>query len=203
MRAKTLSVMTFGLVLSLFIITPAHAGKKKAAPDAEMQANMAKVKEMGTPGPEHAVLNPLEGNWNVTSSHWMKPGAKVQKSTGSSSMAWVMGGRFLKQDYKGDMMGQPFEGQGYFGYDKVKKEYVSVWMDNMSTGLFEGSGSYDAATKTVTQSGTFSCPVAGPNRWFEWKWQIVSKDKNIFSMYMKDPAGKEFKGMEIIYTRAK
>ena len=204
MRAKTLSAMALGMVLSLSLVVPAHAGKKKAAAmDAETQANMQKLKEAGTPGAEHAVLNPLEGNWNVTETHWMKPGKKPTKSSGTSTMAWVMGGRFLKQDYKGEMMGQPFEGSGYLGYDKVGKQYVSVWMDDMSTALFEGTGSYDAATKTVTQSGTFNCPIKGPNQWYEWKWKIVNKNKNIFSMYMKDDKDKQFKTMEMVYTRVK
>jgi hypothetical protein len=190
------------MVLPLFVMAPAHA-KKKAAPDAEMQAMMEKVKEAGTPGPEHALLNPLEGNWSATSTHWMKPGDKPQRSTGTSAMAWTMGGRFLKQDFTSDMMGQTFHGLGYLGYDKVKKEYVSVWMDDMSTGLFEGSGPYEASTKSVTQTGTFNCPIKGPNQWFMWKWKIVNNNKNIFTMYMQDPDGKEFKGMEIVYKRVK
>ena len=110
----------------------------------------------------------------------------------------------LFRSFKGDWAGQPFEGLGFLGYDKMKKEYVSIWMDNMSTGIFSGSGQYDAATKTITETGTFSCPATGEkNMWYRSEWKFVSNDQNTFSMFMKDKDGKEFKSMEIVYKRAK
>jgi hypothetical protein len=194
-----------GFALSLFFAVSAQGADKKPAMSEEMQAMMAKAKEAGTPGAEHAILKPLEGSWNVTGRSWMKPTEKKPTmSSGTSTLSWVMGGRFLKQEYKGDMMGQPFEGLGYMGYDKVKKEYVSVWMDSMATGLFEGSGSYDATTKTVGETGNFSCPVTGDkDMWYRSDWKMVDNDTNVFTMYMKDPNGKEFKSMELTYKRAK
>ncbi len=204
MKPKKFASIAFGLLVSLFLVVSAQAGEKKGQMSEEMQAQMAKAKEAGTPGAEHAVLKALEGNWTTSTRSWMKPGEKAIASSGSSSMGWVVDGRFLKQEFKGDWMGQPFAGLGYLGYDKVKKEYVSVWMDSMSTGMFQGSGQYDAATKTLTEGGTFSCPVTGEkDMWYRSEWKIVTDEKNIFSMYMKDPAGKEFKSMEILYKRAK
>jgi hypothetical protein len=201
MKIKTLGL---GLAVTFLLAAPVQAADKKAQEAEEMQAMMAKAKEFGTPGAEHEILKPLEGNWTAASRFWMKPGDKEQKSSGTSSMSWTMGGRFLKQEFKGDWMGQAFEGLGYLGYDKMKKEYVSVWMDNMATGMFQGTGQYDAATKTLTESGNFSCPATGEkDMWFRTEWKIVNNDKNIYSMYMKDPAGKEFKSMEIVYKRAK
>jgi uncharacterized protein DUF1579 len=208
MKTKSLALMLLGLTMSLFLVGPtlaADKADKKAQPTEEMQAMMAKAKEAGTPGAEHAVLKPLEGNWTTTTRSWMKPeDKKPQQSTGTSSMSWVLDGRFLKLESKWNWMGQPFEGFGYLGYDKVRKEYVSVWMENMGTGIFEGTGQYDATTKTISQSGTFSCPMTGEkNMWYRNDWKIVSNDKNIFSMFQKDAAGKEYKSMEIVYIRAK
>jgi uncharacterized protein DUF1579 len=204
MNAKKLSSIAVGLAVSLLLVAPVKAAEKKPQMSESMQAQMAKAKEAGSPGAEHAVLKALEGNWTVASRSWKKPGEKPEQSSGTSTMGWVLGGRFLKQDYKGDMMGQPFEGLGYLGYDKVRKEYVSTWMDNVSTGIFQGTGQYDAATKTITETGTFSCPFTGEkNMWFRHEWKIIKDDMNVFSMYTKDPAGKEFKSMEITYKRAK
>jgi ABC-type transport system substrate-binding protein len=204
MNTKKIRSIAVGLAVSLLLVASAQTAEKKPQMSEEMQAQMAKAKEAGTPGAEHAVLKPLEGNWTVTSRSWMKPGEKPQQSSGTSSMSWVLGGRFLKQDYKGEWMGQPFEGMDYLGYDKIRKEYVSVWLDNMSTGLFQGAGQYDATTKTISQTGTFSCPFTGDkNMWYRSEWKIVKDDMNVFNMYMKDPAGKEYKSMEITYKRAK
>lgn len=204
MKSKTLSSMVTVLVLSLFLVVHARAADPKGQPDAEMQANMAKVKEAGTPGAEHAVLNPMVGDWTVSSRHWMKRGAKPEKSTATSTLAWVLDGRFLKQKYKGDWAGQPFDGLGFLGYDKVKKEYVSVWMDSMSTGMSRSAGRYDTAARTIEDEGTFSCPVTGEKEmWFRSVWKIVNDNKLVFNMYTKDPEGKEFRSMELVYKRIK
>jgi hypothetical protein len=195
--------MVMGLAMWVLFTAQVQAEEQPQMSE-EMQAQMAKMKEFGTPGAEHAILKTFEGNWNVTSRSWMKPGDKEQQSTGASSMTWVLGGRFLRQDYKGDWGGQTFEGFGLVGYDKMKKEYVSVWLDNVSTSIFHSSGQYDTATKTIKDSGTFSCPITGKtDEWFRAEWKIVSDDEHVYSMFMKDPEGKEFKMMEMTYKRAK
>jgi len=194
------------LALSLTLFVPGPSGAadkdKKAQADAEMQAMMAKAKEAGTPGAGHEVLKNFEGEWTVASKSWMKPGDKPQQSAGTSTFSWVLGGRFLKQDFKGNWGGEDFTGLGYVGYDNVKKEYVSVWMDSMSTGIAQAKGQYDTATKTITDQGSFSCPIKG-NVNYRSEWKILDKDKFSFSMYMPDPNGKEFRSMEMLYKRAK
>ena len=39
--------------------------------------------------------------------------------------------------------------------------------------------------------------------WFRAEWKIVDNDNLLYTMFMKDEAGKEFKAMEIAYKRAK
>lgn len=117
-------------------------------------------------------------------------------------MEWILGGRFLKQKYKGEWAGEKFEGLGFIGYDKMKKRYVTLWMDNMATGIFQSTGRYDAATQTIKESGHFSCPMTGEkDKWFRAEWKLIDKNKNSYTWFMKDPNGKEFKSMEIVYTR--
>jgi hypothetical protein len=195
--------MFAALFLSASGIAPAGAEEQGGMPE-DMAQMMAKAKEAGTPGAGHEVLKSVEGEWNVASRHWMKPGDKPQESAGTSTITWILGGRYLKQEFKGEMMGRPYEGLGFVGYDNVRKEYASVWMDNMSTGLFRSTGQYDKGSKTIKDEGTFSCPVTGEkNMWFRSEWKIAGKSKHVFSMFMKGPDGNEFKSMELVYTRAK
>jgi hypothetical protein len=169
-----------------------------------VKAEMEKMMQMNMPGTEHAVLRPLEGNWAVTSRSWMKPGEKEETSSGTSVFKWVLNGRFLSQSFSGNWAGQPFEGQGYVGYDKIKKEYVSFWMDNMSTGVMQATSNFDPKTKTFAETGTYSDPMTGdPNRWFRSEWKIKSDNETTYTMYNKDEKGKEFKSMELTYKRAK
>jgi hypothetical protein len=209
MRAKSLFATFALLYLTVSGLTPAGAEEKGGSTDApqdiqaQMDQMMAKAKEAGTPGPGHAVLKNLEGDWTVLNRMWMKPGDEPMKSEGTSSIEWVLGGRFLQQKYKGDWMGQPFDGMGIVGYDNVKKEYVSIWMDSMATGIMRGKGRYDKGSKTIKDEGTYSCPIKGGDVDYRSEWKIGGKDKNNFTMFTKDPDGKEFKMMEITYTRAK
>lgn len=181
--------------------TPAATDATTAMPE-EMQLQMAKMKEAGSPGIEHTVLNSLEGKWNVSSKFWMKPDAPEETSTATAEISWVLGGRFLKQDYKGSWSGQAFDGMGFLGYDKIKKAYVSIWMDNMMTGISQSTGQYDAASKTIKAEGSMSCPMTGEtDRWFRDELAIINEDKFTYSMFAKDETGKEFKGMELTYER--
>jgi hypothetical protein len=200
--------LVFGCLGVLFVCCQGvPAAKEKAATTAmppEQAAMMQKAIPLMTPGVEHQALDPLVGKWNASVSMWMKPGDKPQVSAGSSEMAWALNKHFIKQDYHGDMNGQPFEGIGYTGFDKVRGEYQSVWMDNMMTGMIVSSGGTSQGGKVIQQSGTFGCPMTGEKQmWTRSEMEFVSPDKVVYRSYGKDPQGKEFKGMEIVYTRTK
>ena len=127
----------------------AAADKGKPAMD---EAMMAKWKEASTPNENHKVLDPLVGSWNYTMKMWMAPDAPPEESTGTQTVEWIMGGRFIEKIVSGQSMGMPFSGKEITGYDNTKKEYQTVWLDNMSTGIMMSSGSFDAATKTVIKT---------------------------------------------------
>ena len=46
----------------------------------------------------------------------------------------ILDGRFLHQEFNGEMMGSPFIGIGITGYDNGSKQYVSNWMDSSEKG---------------------------------------------------------------------
>ena len=113
-----------------------------------------------------------------------------------------MGGRFLEQNFTGTAMGQPFEGRGLVGYDNLKKEYTSIWFDNMSTGIMTGAGQYDPATKTLTAEGSMSCPVTQEtHRWYKDVTTFTDENHYTYESFMKDKDGKEYKAMSITYSK--
>ncbi|MBI1871214.1 MAG: DUF1579 domain-containing protein [Chlamydiae bacterium] len=133
----------------------------------------------------------------------MDPSQPAQESKGISENHWIMGGRFLSQSAKGESMGQPFEGMGITGYDNVRGEYTSIWIDNMGTGIENATAQYDPATKTFSEKGSCSSPITGDkDKHFRAEWKIVDKDHYTYEMYTSGPDGKEFKNIEISYTRA-
>ena len=206
---KTLSRMfVFALLMGMFGTLACAEDAPKAAPVADEKAAadkamQEKMMKLTSPTEAHKVLEPLAGKWNYTAKFWMAPEAKPDESTGTAENTIVYGGRFLKQEVKGLWMGQSFEGLGYTGYDVIKGEYLSIWLDNMATGIMTASGQYDAASKTLTASGSNSCPLTGEkDRKGRSETKIIDNDHNVYSSYAAGPDGKEFKMMEIAYTRA-
>lgn len=159
-------------------------------------------KKYSTPGEQHKILKELSGNWKHTLKWWMKPGTNPEMHTGTNTNKMILGGRFLQQDAKGKAMGQPFQGVGLTGFDLLREEFQSVWLDNMSTSMMSSTGTYDAATKTIKETGTFSDAMTGEkNRWYRAEWKILDKNNYTYEMYVKGTDGAEFKSMEITYKR--
>ncbi len=191
------------LFVLLFSLTSFADDKKAEAMDAEM---MKKAQEYATPGEPHKRLAEMAGKWNYTSKWWMTSDAKPEESKGTSTMRMIMGGRYLEQNLKGMAMGKPFEGHGMTGYDNLKQQYQIIWMDSMSTGIMNATGTYDEATKTLSEKGQYSCPVTeGHTAEYRGETKWIDKNSFTYSMFGKgmNPKGAEFKMMEITYKRAK
>ncbi len=173
------------------------------AADPAMEAAMAAMEQYGTPGEAHKALAPFVGEWTYTAQWWMAPDGPPQAMAGTATNTLLFGGRFLKQEIRGEAEGQPpFEGLGYTGYDNLRKEYRSVWLDNMATGLMTTNGQFDAATSTLSDQGDFSCPLTGEtHRKYRSVWKVVDPDHTTYETYMSTPEGQEFKSMAILYTR--
>ena len=181
-----------------------QATTDQPAMDPAKAAMMKAMQELGSPSEGHKALEPFAGTWTYTAQWWMAPDAPPESMTGSATNSLIYGGRFLKQEFLGEAAGQPsFEGIGFMGYDNIRKEYQSVWLDNMATGMMVGAGQFDIETKALTDHGDFSCPLTGEShRQFRSVWTVVDQDHNTYESYMRTPEGQEFKSMEIRYTRA-
>jgi hypothetical protein len=178
--------------------------EKQAPPmSAEDKAAMEKWMAAATPGTPHKNLATMAGTWDTTVKSWMKPGAPPMESSGTSEQKMVLDGRFLEQQFSGNMMGQPFHGLGYNGYDNVKKKYVATWMDSMGTMVMIMEGTADPTGKVVTYTGTFDDVVTGKPAKVKSVMTTVDPDHLTFEMWGPDPAGKVYKTMEMHYTRKK
>ncbi len=180
-----------------------------SAPDSKAMAQemgmseemMEKMQKFSTPGEEHKVLEQLVGQWETNAKFWMGPDTEPKVSKGRAVTKLIHGGRFIEQTYDSTFMDQPYQGRWFTGFDNQKKQYVSVWIDNMNTGLTTSTSTYDPATKTFTEEGSYSCPLEGGPVKYRGVLKILDDKTYVYEHHMMDKEGKEFKGMEIIYTR--
>jgi hypothetical protein len=167
---------------------------------------MKKMQEAAKPGPEQKMLADTAGKWTYTSKWWESADAKPEESTGKSTFKMILGGRILQQDVSGKAMGQPFQGLGFTAFDNLKKEWNTTWMDSMGTSIMHGKGTYDASTKTMTDTGSFTCPMEEDmTAEYRSEWKMTDKNNMTFTMYGKGMGKQtgEFKMMEMVYKRAK
>jgi Protein of unknown function (DUF1579) len=178
----------------------AVATEKKAEKPMEPQAMMEIYAKLAQPGEPHKLFATLAGSWTTKTKEWMEPGKPPTESTGSAEMKMLLGGRFLYQEFTGQMMGRPFAGVGIDAYDNVRKKYVTAWMDTMGTGIFMMEGTASADGKTITLKGQHAEPGGG-HMTHRAIWKIVNSNTQTFDMYGAHHGGKEMKMLEITYTR--
>ncbi len=166
----------------------------------DMQKMMEVYRKVGTPGAPHKLFASLEGSWITKTKSWMGLDQPPVDSSGTCEQKILLGGRYLQQEYTGDMMGEQFRGINILGYNNHTKKYESIWIDSMSTGIFYFEGTASADGKTITQVSNYEDPVRGP---MAWRSVTRIKDDNTleFEMFMIPKGGKEEKAMEMTVTR--
>ena len=180
-----------------------RAEEKSASrqPDINKEEMQKKVEEAGRPGPGHKALEHLVGNWKAEVKCWMEPGGQPNVSQATAHAKWTMNGRFLEEDFQGDMMGKPFRGRSLIGYDNTKQTFNSVWVSDMQTSMFTTEGKGDSGNKVITMEGKASCPATGQRDLpMKTVLRVLGPDKHVFEMFDKS-RGENAKTMEITYTR--
>ncbi len=186
-------------VAALLTAAPALAQTDKPAGGPD-QAAMEQMMAMMQPGPEHQQLTRLAGKWSSVNKMWMDPAAPPTEMTGAMEYVSVMGGRYLQGTYKTVMMGMPFEGMSIDGYDRYKKEYFSLWFDNMGTGFIDMRGTRSPDGRTTVMMGLMFNPQLGKDSPVRSVTTWIDDNTIRYEMF-ETKGGKEAKSMEITYKR--
>lgn len=196
--ATTAGVIAGGLIVGLVAV----ASQDNQPTEAEI---MAQVMAFGTPGEHHQHLARWEGDWDLTVKSWMAADAAPSESTAKATSKMIFGGRYLQEKVSGtfDMGDQTwnFEGMAITGYDNQKKQYFSIWLDNMSTARMEEWGTCTPDGKTINTSGTMFVPWMGTEVQVKSKARLVDANTRVLESWLPDHTGKMYKHMEITYKR--
>lgn len=177
-------------------VEKAEHAKQAGAPDeAAMKAMMEQMLALA---PEHAFLKQFVGTW-TTDVTWIENGQE-NKSKGTATFSVTYGGRFIHSDYRGEMMGMPFQGSMLMGYNKVQKKFESVWVDSWSTGLSLSSGTADSTGKVFTMNGIMDDPMTNQKIHTKEVTTFDGANKMTFEM-SKVEGDKVEKMMTIVYTK--
>ncbi|WP_461449082.1 DUF1579 domain-containing protein [Mucilaginibacter sp.] len=162
---------------------------------AQDTSAMKKAMDFMTPGDMQKILAAADGKWSEDISLWMAPG-QPSKSTGTVEYKMILGGRYQQGNITASFGGMPYEAVSITGYDNMKKLFFSSYVDNMGTGVLNMEGTYDAATKTITLTGTEQDPMTGKEMKMRETLKMVDAHTQVTAMY-DITGGKEIKMMEI------
>ncbi|WP_051293588.1 DUF1579 domain-containing protein [Pseudoduganella violaceinigra] len=193
-------VVVSGFTLAGTALSAAPEKKKAAAPPDE-KAAMEAMTKASTPGEAHKKLEALAGKFTVKSKMWMDPSKPPEESDGATERKWIMGNRYLEENYQGKFMGQAFDGLGIQGYDNVTKKYFGSWIDSGSTSMTLAHGTMNG--NTIKYKGMMSEPMMGKEVPYTMNIVIADNDNHKLEMWGPGPNGKEMKWMEMSYTRVK
>ncbi len=186
-------------------------GQQPAFTPEEMKKMMDEWMALGKPGKHHEQLNQFVGKWNSVTKMWFGgPGSPPVETHGTAEMKWVLNGRFMMHESKGEMAmptatGEmtktPYSGLGFLGYDNYRNVFVGSWMDGLGTAMYTYKGSADPSGKVFNYYGEMDEPgVKMIGRLVNYRTTIINNDKHIFEVF--DLAvGTDYKAFEITYTR--
>jgi hypothetical protein len=199
---RTLNTALLSLALAAALSAtakePAKAEPPKMTP--EQQAMMEAYAKAGAPGAQHAQLAKGAGDYDITVTSWEGPGAAPVVEKGTATRTMMLDGRVMAEEVHSSMYGQPFTGHGMQGYDNVSGKAWSTWNDSMSTGLMVSQGDCDA-NGACTFTGSWNDPVTKKMTTAHMSTHWTSPTVEVFEMHGPGPDGKEFKMMEITYTK--
>jgi Protein of unknown function (DUF1579) len=172
----------------------------------------------GLPGPGHATLRGLQGDWRVEKALYIAVGTREKPAVSSDLIArrhWIAGGRFLHDVTEGSIAGGPYYRMGVLGYSNEDARYEFVTVDGMNANMMiyrsdpvKGAGHSDAArhfaislSGTFTDQGLISEQTAGLVIAQRTVIRIQSDDRHEIDLYFTPPGRAEILIDHSIYTR--
>lgn len=166
----------------------------------DMAAMLENFKKMATPGAPHHLLAGLEGCWTTRTKAWMGAEQTPLETSGTCEQKMILGGRYLQQEYTGEMMGESFSGINLIGFDNQRQRFVPTWIDTMSTGIYYFEGQADASGRTIIQEGRYEDPDKGPATWRSVT-RFVDDNTLVYEMYLIPAGGAAEKMSEMTVSR--
>lgn len=129
MKRKILLMLTLSLFAAFF-----------CSAQNERKNQIDELRSAGSPGDGHRILDQLEGRWKVRGFVRITEDANPEMVSGTAKLNWILGKRFLQQDFNCSKVDLVLHGLGILGYDKLQNEYVGIWCDSANTGIASLSG---------------------------------------------------------------
>ncbi|MCK4342798.1 MAG: DUF1579 domain-containing protein [Phycisphaerae bacterium] len=173
----------------------------RAEAGADTESLVDNLVQYSMPGEHHKLLEKMTGRWDLRVKYRMNAEAPVVESEGTCERKWILGKRFLLEEFDGGNLGLPFQGLAIYGYDSFEKKYTSVWVDTMNTAITTSLGTCRDGCREITFIGRHGDPWTGTKRNTRGVTRFVNENEHVLVLYEAGSDGKEYRILEIVYTR--
>lgn len=163
--------------------------------DSNPEAGFAK------PSAEHAWLMSHVGTWKVHCEFYMDP-SQPPMVVEATDTCEAHGPFFTVSRFEAEMFGMPFVGLAQMGYDPVREEYVSTWIDNVNPFMYQFAGRMDAAGEVLELRGRAPDPHSRTVTDWRTTERHLDDGSRVFEMFMTIPGGPEVQLFTHRYVRA-
>ncbi len=211
-------------LLPLFAIVVAIHATAFALTQADVPVKQDTTRQLppfvrrGLPGPGHAALRDLEGDWRVEKALYIAVGTRERPAVSSDLIArrqWIAGGRYLHDVTEGSIAGGPYYRMGFLGYSNVDARYEFVTVDGTNANMMiyrsdplKGQQIPDperpfefSLSGTFTDQGLISEATVGKTIGQRLVFRIQGQDRHEIDLYFTPPAHAEMLIDHSIYTR--
>lgn len=175
-------------------------------------SQMTARERMFVPAANNRKLEPLIGKWNVqfTFRESEKATPVVSRDI-TCTRRWLSNTLYMLDETQGTLNAKPYYRAGILGYNNLDQQYEWITVDNVGPGLMiyhDYSGATDDASNVINLHGRFTeagfgKELIGAQRKIRNVFRIESNDRHVIELWITRPASKEFREVEMVFTRQK
>lgn len=203
---NTVGARLFLLAL-LALVSPGWLSAQKSIDDAKRvptAEDVARVQALMDKQKEHEVLGHFAGTWEGTLQTKMRGNPPSEQPTPATmEIRWLLDGYFLESDEILRPGNITIRSRSIYGYNSFQKYYYRTVFQAGDPREYLSTGTWDAATRTLTFTGPEHNKVTGDDFQRRDTFRILGEDQIGYELAFLFKDGSELKAIQGTYRKKK